>query len=139
MNKEQIANTLLRVVLGVIFLAHGVAKFQMGLENVSGWFGSIGLPGFLAYIVAYLELLGGIALIIGFMTRYVSIAFVLLMAGATLKVKLALGLLGNGQMAGYELDLALLAMAAYLAVVGATGLAVDNLFNKKKEDQAVKA
>ena len=40
------------------------------------------------------------------------------MIGATVKVKLAIGFLGNGQMAGYELDLAFLAIAVYLVING---------------------
>ena len=53
------------------------------------------------------------------------------MIGATVKVKLALGFLGNGQMAGYELDLALLAMAAYLAINGSKLLSMNQLISQK--------
>jgi putative oxidoreductase len=49
-----------------------------------------------------------LALIIGFGTKIISALLAILMIGAILKVKLSLGLLGNGQMEGYELDLALL-------------------------------
>ncbi|MFJ8235450.1 DoxX family membrane protein [Ureibacillus sp. NPDC094379] len=58
-----------------------------------------------------LEIVGGIALIIEFATKIVSVVYAILMIGAILKVKLSVGLLGNGQMAGYELDLAFLVMA----------------------------
>src|SRR5687767_3150851 len=104
--KNEIGALILRVTLGALFFIHGLVKFQGGIENIVGWFESIGLPGFMAYGVALVELIGGIALIIGLGTRLFSALFALLMVGATLKVKLSVGLLGNGQMAGYELDLA---------------------------------
>ncbi len=129
MNKKLI-NTLIRVVFGLIFVIHGVAKLQMGLENVSGFFASMGLPGFFAYVVAYLELIGGIAVMLGLGTRVFAALFALLMAGATLKVKLAGGLLGNGQGAGYELDLALLLIALHL-IVADESFGLSSLWNKK--------
>ena len=124
---------ILRVVLGITFFIHGLVKFQGGIENTVGWFASIGLPGVLAYVVAIIELVGGIALIIGLGSRIVSALLALLMAGATLKVKLAGGFLGTGQGAGYELDLALLAMAVFIAINGSKMFAVDQVVFKQKE------
>ncbi len=118
MLKNEIGALILRITLGAIFFIHGVVKFQGGIENTAGWFESLGLPGFTAYGVALLEIIGGILLIIGLATRLVSALFALLMIGATVKVKLAIGFLGNGQMAGYELDLAFLAIAVYLVING---------------------
>lgn len=85
-NRQEVGNLLLRVVLGIIFLAHGTVKFQGGIENIVGWFSSIGLPGGFAYVVAIIELVGGIALILGLGTRIVSALLVLIMAGAIVKV-----------------------------------------------------
>jgi putative oxidoreductase len=130
-NTQQIGTTILRVVLGIIFFVHGLDKFQGGIENTVGWFESISLPGFLAYVVAVVELVGGLALIIGFCTRIVSAILVILLAVATLKVKLGVGFLGNGQMAGYELDLALLVIALYLALSGSYLLSLDSLLRRK--------
>ena len=118
MKNYEIGALVLRVVLGITFFIHGLAKFQGGIENTVGWFASIGLPGVLAYAVASIELVGGILLIIGLGSRVVSAILAVLMIGATLKVKLAVGFLGNGQMAGYELDLALLAMAVFIVING---------------------
>ncbi|RNB89603.1 DoxX family protein [Brevibacillus fluminis] len=131
MNKQQVANTVLHVVLGIIFFVHGLAKLQMGLDNVAGWFGSMGLPGFLGYAVAFIELLGGAALIIGLGVRYVSILLAIVMLGAIFKVKLANGLLGGDQGPGYELDLALLAAVVYFIIAGVKG-PVDRMFGKKQ-------
>ncbi len=115
-------------MLGVTFLMHGIVKFQSGIGNIAGWFESIGLPGFLAYAVAVIELAGGIALIIGLGTRIVSVLIALIMIGAILKVKLAAGFLGSQQAAGYELDLMLLAVSILLALSGSKLFALDKLF-----------
>ncbi|OYD09891.1 DoxX family protein [Paludifilum halophilum] len=130
--KHEIGALILRVVLGVIFLVHGVVKFQDGIENTAGWFSSIGLPGFMAYAVALLETIGGVALIVGLGIRIFSVLFALLMAGAILKVKLAAGFLGNGQQTGYEFDLALLAMTVYLALNGNKLYSLDQWISKRK-------
>ncbi|MCG7408726.1 DoxX family protein [Paenibacillus sp. ACRRX] len=133
MKINEIMVTLMRVVLGIIMMAHGITKFQMGLDNVSGWFASIGIPGFLGYFVAALELVGGILLIIGLFTRYVSVLFAFMLIGATISVKLPGGLLGDGQGAGYELDLALLVISLYFAGATVRGFGLDQLLFRKKE------
>ncbi|WP_102345935.1 DoxX family protein [Bacillus sp. Marseille-P3661] len=139
MFKHELGALILRVTLGVIFFIHGLIKFQGGIENIVGWFESIGLPGFMAYGVALVELIGGIALVIGLGTRLVSALLAILMIGATLKVKLAVGLLGNGQMAGYELDLAFLAMAIYLVINGSKLLSVSQFIFKNDSNKVSKA
>ena len=60
------------------------------------------------------------------------------MIGATLKVKLSLGFLGNGQMAGYELDVALFAMAAYLAINGSKLLSLNQLISQNNSKDFTK-
>lgn len=133
--KQEVGALILRVTLGILFFIHGLVKFQGGIENTVGWFVSINIPGFMAYVVALLELIGGIALIIGFATRLVSILFALLMVGATITAKLPVGLLGNGQMAGYELDFAFLAIAVYLAINGSKLLSLSRLiFNENSNE-----
>ena len=86
--------------------------------------------GFFAYAVATLELVGGIALILGIGTRVVSALFVVLMIGAIVKVKLAIGFLGTPEMAGYELDLAFLVIALFLVINGSKYLSIDEAFFK---------
>jgi putative oxidoreductase len=132
--KYEVSTLLLRVILGLTFFIHGVVKIQGGIENTVGWFESIGLPGFMAYGVTLLEVIGGIALVLGLFSRIVSALFALLMIGAILKVKLALGFLGNGQMAGYELDLALLAMAVSIAITGSKAYALDQIFKGQETE-----
>lgn len=125
--------TLLRVVLGIIFLAHGISKLQMGLGNVEAWFSSMGVPGFMAYVAAFVELAGGILLIVGLFTRVVSALFIVLMLGAIVTVKLSSGLLGHDQAAGYELELSLVLVSIYLLAFGPAALSLDHLiFNKRR-------
>ncbi|TCP70630.1 putative membrane protein YphA (DoxX/SURF4 family) [Baia soyae] len=123
---------VLRVIFGLTFFIHGWSKFSGGIDGVSGWFASIGLPGFLAYIVAMIELVGGILLIIGLGTRLIALLNAFVMIGAIFSVKLSAGFMGNGQSAGYEFDLALLAIAIYLVLNGSRFLAVDSMFSNKK-------
>jgi putative oxidoreductase len=137
--KNEIGAFILRVTLGALFLIHGIVKFQGGIENIVGWFDSIGLPGFMAYGVALLEIFGGVALIIGLATRLISALFALLMIGATLKVKLSVGLLGNGQVAGYELDLAFLAIAFYLVINGSKAFSLSHLIFHNESNEFKKA
>lgn len=132
MTKAAVVSIIMRVVLGIIFVFHGVDKFQMGLSNVEAWFSSIGVPGFAAYGVAVLELVGGILLILGLFTRYVSGLFVLMLIGAIVSAKLPAGLLGNGQMAGYELDLGFILVALYLVVADRSPLSVDRIMMSKR-------
>ena len=141
-SKNEVGALILRVILGITFFVHGFVKFQGGIENQAGWFASIGLPGFLAYVVAIIELVGGFALIIGLGTRIISLLLAIIMAGAIITVKLPLGFLGNGQMAGYELDVVLLAMAAYLAIAGSKMFSLDHVFfgkNTSDSKASVKA
>ena len=136
MLKNEIGALILRITLGAIFFIHGVVKFQGGIENIVGWFESLGLPGATAYGVALLEIIGGILLIIGLATRLVAALFALLMIGATVKVKLAIGFLGNGQMAGYELDLAFLAIAVYLVISGSKLFSLSKLIFHRDSSNA---
>jgi len=136
MKKIEVSTLILRLVLGATFFIHGLVKFQGGIENIVGWFDSIGLPGVLAYGVAVIEMVGGLALILGLGSRIVSSLFVVLMLGATVKVKLAGGFLGNGQGAGWELDLALLVMALFIAINDSKMFALDKVLFKGQKNEA---
>lgn len=131
-NRFEWSALILRVIAGLTFAIHGVAKFQMGLENVAGFFGTMGLPAFIAYLVAFLEVVGGIALILGLGTRVFAGALSVVMLGAIFTAKLAAGFLGGEGGAGYELDLALLAMLVALGISGSSKFALDAiLFGKR--------
>ena len=74
---------LLRISLGVMWTAHALLKLLVfTLPGTAGYFASVGLPGLLAYPVFAIELLGGVALILGIYARQVSLALVPIMAVA---------------------------------------------------------
>jgi putative oxidoreductase len=74
----------LRVTLGVAALAHGLLKiFVFTLAGAAGFFESLGLPGFLAYMVTFAEVIGGVMLIAGFQTRAAALALIPVLLGAT--------------------------------------------------------
>ncbi|SMQ84576.1 Uncharacterized membrane protein YphA, DoxX/SURF4 family [Bacillus sp. OV166] len=134
MKKSEVGTLILRLFLGLSFFIHGVSKFQNGIENTIGWFDSLGIPGFVGYIVAIIELVGGLLLTIGFGIRYIAALFVFIMIGAIWKVKLAAGFMGNGQGAGFELDLAFAVMAVYIFLNSTSALSLDSkLFSKKPQ------
>ena len=77
------AAVLLRTGLGVMFIAHALLKyFVFTLPGTAQFFGSIGLPPTLGYIVFAAELIGGVLLVAGFFTRIVAFALVPVLLGA---------------------------------------------------------
>lgn len=84
--RSDMAALLLRISTGLLFLAHGfyLKLFVFGMEGTVGFFGSLGYPAVLAYLVVAAETAGGLALIAGLHTRWVSLALVPVMIGATL-------------------------------------------------------
>ncbi|GIP42256.1 putative oxidoreductase CatD [Paenibacillus sp. J45TS6] len=115
-----------RLVLGAIFLIHGITKFQ-GMEDTQSYFISLGLPGSMATIVGLVEFFGGVFLIIGLFTRIVSLLFVAILFVAIFTAKAESGFIG-----GYELDVALIGMGITLAVAGSRYVAVDRLFRRNR-------
>jgi putative oxidoreductase len=67
-----------------MFIAHGLLKVLVfTLPGTVAFFESLGLPGFLAYVTAFAEIAGGAALIVGFQVRYVALALIPVLLGAT--------------------------------------------------------
>lgn len=81
------AALLLRVSLGILFLAHGLLLkvFTFTVPGTASFFVSIGYPGFFAYLVILGEIGGGLALILGLWTRPISLLLLPIMIGATLQ------------------------------------------------------
>ena len=96
------AATLLRISLGTLALAHGLMKVLVFTPaGTVGFFASLGLPAILAYATIGAEIVGGIALIAGVFTRYVSLAMVPILLGATV-VHSGAGWVFSNQGGGWE-------------------------------------
>lgn len=130
--------TVLRVVVGTVFLMHGWQKLtMMGFDGVAGFFGSVGIPmaGIAAVVVTFVELLGGAALILGVLTRWISIPLAATMAVAILTVHLANGFFVSE--GGMELALTMLAGSLFFLLAGPGAYSVDaRLFGRSAQPQA---
>jgi len=123
--------TILRVVVGVIFLAHGSQKlFVFGFAGVTGAFAQMGVPaaGILGPFVAFVEFFGGLALISGLLTRLASLGLM-----STMIVAISLVHLKGGFFAptGVEFPLSLLGSTLLLAITGAGAWSLDGLIGSR--------
>lgn len=127
---------LLRVPVGIILTAHGAQKLfgwfgGYGLEGTGQWMASIGLEsGFLmALLAGAAEFFGGLALILGLLTRPAALVSAFTMVVAIFSVHASNGLFMANN--GYEFALSLLAATAALTALGGGRLALDNAIATK--------
>jgi putative oxidoreductase len=131
--------TMLRLVLGVVFFAHGAQKLL-------GWFGGFGfkgtmgmftnymhIPAPLAFLAIAAEFFGGLGLIAGLLTRVAALGIFTNMVVAIALVHARFGLFmnwaGTQKGEGYEFHLLVLSIAAYLIVRGAGAFSIDRLLS----------
>jgi putative oxidoreductase len=127
------AATLLRVSLGAMFIAHSLIlkHFTFTLPGTAQFFESLGLPGPLAYLTFWAELIGGALLIAGIGSRWVALALVPVLAGATW-VHLGNGWVFSAQNGGWEYPAFLIAASLAQALLGDGRYAASNLFHHRK-------
>lgn len=118
------AVTLLRVVLGALFLAHaGLKLFVFTPAGTAQFFSSLGLPGALAYLVIAAELIGGAALIVGVYARFVAVALVPVLLGAIVMVHGAAGFFFSNPNGGWEFPALWIVGLVAIALLGDGALA----------------
>jgi putative oxidoreductase len=119
---QPIALLALRLVLGAIMIGHGYPKVFGGLSHHVQAVSRLGLPGWLAYLSAAAEFFGGIALVVGLLTRLAALAILINLAVAIEKVHWKNGFLSAN---GYQFPLACAAVAFALIFFGAGPIALD--------------
>jgi putative oxidoreductase len=119
------AIALLRISLGVMFIAHSVLLKGVvyGLGGTAGYFESIGLPAGLAYVVFSMEAVGGVLLLLGVATRWTSLALLPILVGAVWAHA------GNGWVfsnanGGWEYPLYLVVLCSAQALLGSGAFAL---------------
>lgn len=132
---DNTATAILRLVLGVVFFAHGAQKML-------GWFGGLGFSGTMGYFTAAMhipvplallaiaaEFFGGLGLILGFLTRIAALGIATNMVVAIATVHSAFGFFmnwaGTQKGEGFEYHLLVLSMTAFLMIRGAGAFSVD--------------
>lgn len=79
--RSDITTLIVRIIVGGVFIFAGWMKVS-NMAGTIGFFGTLGIPAFLAYIVSYAELLGGILIVLGMWTCIASSVLVVIMLGA---------------------------------------------------------
>lgn len=136
---QDVTLTMLRLVLGVVFFAHGAQKMLgwfggYGFHDTMGFFTHIGLPAPVAFLVICTEFFGGLGLVVGFLTRIAALGIGCEMIGAIFMVHLPNGFFmnwsGNQKGEGYEYHLLAIAIAAVLLLRGAGAFSADRALTK---------
>ena len=126
------AALMLRVSLGILFLAHaGLKLFVFTPAGTAQFFGSLGLPGVFAYVVILAEIVGGIALIAGVYSRLVAIALIPILLGAIVTVHGPAGFFFTNPKGGWEF------LALWIAGLSALALLGDGALALRSSDRAI--
>ncbi len=130
--RQQWGITVLRVVVGIVFLVHGAQKlFVFGVSGVAEFMGQAGFPApmLAAVVLTAAEFLGGLALVLGLFTRWAAIPLAFVMLVAVLVVHLKAGFFLPD---GYEFALTLLGANVALALLGSGEASVDRVLERRR-------
>ena len=126
--KEKVLNDVvfmgLRSAIGIIFIVHGIGKFNPGFTN---FLTNIGIPPEMQIPIALAELVPGILLVFGVLSRLSASLLCIIMLGAIFHVKGAQSLTGDG---GVELDLILLASSLVIMIAGPGRISLSHIIKK---------
>lgn len=125
---QPLALLMLRLVLGVIMVAHGYPKVFGGMQKHISLVSSLGLPWWWAYLSAAAEFVGGLLVIAGLLTRFAALAICINMVVAVSKVHWAKGFFVRE--GGYEFALAVATMAFVLIFLGSGPISLDWVFHR---------
>jgi len=114
----------LRITVGVLFIVHSIGKFDVSSK---GFFSSVGLPADMAILIGLLELIGGILLVVGVLTRISSSLLAIEMLGVMLYVKKLQAFSGKG---GVEMDLLAFAILLTIIVLGPGKISISHIIKK---------
>ena len=132
-NPERLGITLLRLLVGAVFVMHGYQKvFVAGPAGTVNMFGHMGFPPVAAYLAMGAELGCGALLVLGLLTRLAAIPILVTMVVAVVKVHLPNGFFLMPSAPGYEYALTLGVAALALVLAGPGVLAVDNVLAGKR-------
>ena len=128
---EPLSYPLIRFVAGAMLVPHGYAKVFGGIEGTTKFFASVGLEPalILAWYVGLLELVGGVCVAFGFLTRFMSAQLVGLLAVATFYIHLPSGFLWVK--GGFEYPLFWMVIMIAITIQGGGKLSADNLMAKE--------
>ena len=134
------ATAILRLVLGIVFFAHGAQKLLgwfggYGFTGTMGFFtGGLHIPAVFAFLAIMAEFFGSLGLIVGALTRVAAAGIAAIMLVAIAMVHSHVGFFmnwaGTQKGEGYEYHLLALAIAAFLIVRGAGAASVDRFFSR---------
>ena len=121
---------LLRIIVGVIFMAHGAQKLfgafgGNGLERTVEMMGG----GVVPYLVVIGEFFGGIGLVFGFLSRFSAASLIVIMIGAIVKVHGSKGFFSSA--GGFEYNLALIGLLLPIFICGPVRLSIGQFFLPK--------
>ena len=123
---------LVRIITGVVFIAHGYMKvFVMGIPGTTGFFTQVGIPAasIMAPLVATLEIAGGLALVLGLLTRLAALGLAINMLGAIFFVRLKGGFFAPN---GAEFEIVLCVACLALVIAGAGALSLDEAIARRR-------
>ncbi len=109
----------IRILAGLALILHGLPKIT-DISGTQSFFPNIGLPPELAIPVAVLEVIGGLAILFGILTRIAAGLFIIEMIGATVVAKLSKGFVG-----GFELELLIMAICISLFITGPGRISIE--------------